>query len=89
MKELEIKELDQLKSFFSDEAAWSQQRIYVSQQKYVLELLKETGQLACKLANTPIKPNHKLGDNNSDATCGSRKLLKIGEPIDLLVTHET
>ena len=55
----------------------------------MLELLKETGQLACKLANTPIKPNHKLGDNYSDATCGLRKLLKIGEPIDLLVTHET
>ena len=34
----------------------------------MLDLLKETGKLACKPANTPIEPNHKLGDNNSDAS---------------------
>lgn len=33
----------------------------MSQQKYAMDLLKELGKLACKLASTPIEPNHKLG----------------------------
>ncbi|RVW79732.1 hypothetical protein CK203_042348 [Vitis vinifera] len=32
-----------------------------SQRKYTLELLKEIGMLGCKLAETPIEPNHRLG----------------------------
>ena len=34
----------------------------------MLDLLKETGKLACKPTNTPIEPNHKIGDNNSNAS---------------------
>ena len=33
----------------------------------MIDLLKETGMLACKPANTPIDPNHKLGEENEDA----------------------
>ena len=31
-------------------------------------LLKETRKLACKLASTPINPNHKLGEAKEGAT---------------------
>lgn len=43
------------------EAAYSKSRIFISQQKYILNLLKKTGKLTCKPANTSIDPNPKLG----------------------------
>ena len=33
----------------------------VSQRKYILDLLQETGMLGCKPAETPMEPNLKLG----------------------------
>ena len=32
----------------------------MSQRKYVLDILEETGMLDCKLVNTPMDPNVKL-----------------------------
>ena len=46
--------------------AHSKQGIFISQQKSVTDLLKETGKLACKPADTPIDPNHKLGEALKD-----------------------
>lgn len=43
------------------EIAWSKKRISVSQQKYVLNLLKETGMFGCKPTETPMESNAKLG----------------------------
>ena len=34
----------------------------------MLDLFKEIGKLACKPTDTPIEPNHKIGDNNSNAS---------------------
>ena len=65
-KEFEIKELRRLKYFLGIEVAHSKQWIFISQQKYVTNLLRETGKLACKPANTPIYPNHKLGEAKED-----------------------
>ena len=42
------------------EVARSKKGIVVSQQKYILDLLKETGMMGCRPANTPIDPNQKL-----------------------------
>ena len=65
-KEFEIKQLGRLKYFLGIEVAHSKQGIFISQQKYVTDLLKETGKLACKPADTPIDPNHKLGEALED-----------------------
>ena len=62
IREFEIKELEKLKYFLGIEVAHSRQGIFISQQKYVTDILKETGKLACKAASTPIDPNHKLGE---------------------------
>ena len=67
-KEFEIKELGRLKYFLRIEVAHSRQGIFISQHKYVTDLLTKTGKLACKLASTPIDPNHKLGETEEDAT---------------------
>ena len=34
--------------------------IFLSQRKYVLDLLKEIGMLGCKAVETPIEVNHKV-----------------------------
>ena len=47
-REFEIKGPSKLKYFLGIEVTRSQEGIFVSQQKDVLDLLKETGKLACK-----------------------------------------
>ena len=41
--------------------AWSSRGIFLSQHKYVLDLLKEIGMLGCKPMDTPIVEKHYLG----------------------------
>ncbi|KAA0048527.1 transportin-3 isoform X1 [Cucumis melo var. makuwa] len=62
--EFEIKDLGNLKYFLGMEVARSKYGIFVSQRKYTLDLLTETGMLGCRPADTPIEFNCKLG--NSD-----------------------
>ncbi|KAK3020642.1 hypothetical protein RJ639_046426 [Escallonia herrerae] len=61
-KEFEIKDLEKLKYFLGIEVARSKEGIFVSQQKYVLDLLEETGKLHCRPSDTPIEPNHRLAE---------------------------
>ncbi|KZV35233.1 hypothetical protein F511_09466 [Dorcoceras hygrometricum] len=42
------------------EVARSKKGIYVSQRKYILDLLEETGMTGCRPSDTPIDPNLKL-----------------------------
>jgi hypothetical protein len=62
VKEFEIKDLGKLKYFLGIKVARSKHGIFISQQKYVLDLLKDTGMLGCKLVETPIEQNHRLGE---------------------------
>ncbi|KAM2871597.1 hypothetical protein FF1_019225 [Malus domestica] len=57
-----MKDLGALKYFLGIEVARSQQGIFLSQRKYVLDILTETGMLACKPVDTPIELNYKLGE---------------------------
>ncbi|KAK2452382.1 putative mitochondrial protein [Trifolium repens] len=61
-KEFEIKDLGNLKYFLGMEVARSKKGISVSQRKYVLDLLKETGMLGCKPSETPMDATVKLGN---------------------------
>ena len=59
--EFEIKALGLLWYFLGLEFACSSRDIFVSQQKYVVDLLKLTGMVDCSPIWNPIKPNVKLG----------------------------
>ncbi|KAA0041351.1 Cysteine-rich RLK (receptor-like protein kinase) 8 [Cucumis melo var. makuwa] len=63
--ELEIKDLGNLKYFLGIEVARSKEGISVSQGKYTLDLLIETGMLGCRPADTPIEFNCKLGNSDN------------------------
>lgn len=66
-EEFEIKDLGYLRYFLGMEIARSRHGIFVSQRKYVLDLLKETGMLGCKPASTPMDSNKKI-DSEIDKT---------------------
>ena len=59
-KDFEIKDLGTLKYFLGMEFARSRDGIFVTQRKYTLDLLSETGLLGCRAAETPTEPNQKL-----------------------------
>ena len=58
--EFEIKDLRTVKYFLRMEVARSKERIVISQRKYILDLLNETGFLGCKPANTPMDSTKRL-----------------------------
>ena len=62
-KEFEIKEQGKLKYFLDIEVAYSTQGILISQQKYVIDLLVETGKIGCKPVSTPMDPKERLKKN--------------------------
>jgi hypothetical protein len=59
-KSFEVKDLGKLGYFLGIEVAYSSQGIYLSQRKYVLDLLSKTGMLHYKPLSTPIEQNHRL-----------------------------
>ncbi|KAI9193816.1 hypothetical protein LWI28_000412 [Acer negundo] len=59
-QEFEVKDLGTLKYFLGMEFARSKRGIFVSQRKYILDLLGEIGMIGYKAAETSIEPNLKL-----------------------------
>ncbi|RVX11393.1 Retrovirus-related Pol polyprotein from transposon RE1 [Vitis vinifera] len=56
----QTKDLGKLKYFLGIEIAQSSSGVVLSQRKYALDILEETGMLDCKPVDTPIDPNVKL-----------------------------
>ena len=59
-KEFEMKDLGPLKYFLDIKVSRTKQRLFLSQRKYTLNLLVETGNSACKFVDTLIEINHSL-----------------------------
>ncbi|XP_070031841.1 uncharacterized mitochondrial protein AtMg00810-like [Nicotiana tomentosiformis] len=56
----QTKNLDTLKYFLGIEVAHSSSGIFISQRKYVLDILKEIGMMSCRPVDTLMDPNAKL-----------------------------
>jgi hypothetical protein len=65
-KAFEVKDLGQLRYFLGIEIARSTKGIVLSQRKYVLDSLTETGMLGCRSIASPIDRNHRLCAESGD-----------------------
>lgn len=57
-----------MKYFLGIEVAHSEKGIFISQQKYILDLLKETRMVDCRPCETPIDLKHRLENDEEGAT---------------------
>ena len=58
--EFEMKDFGHLKYFLGIEVSQSDKGTFLSQKKYALDLLQETGMSACQPADTPVEEGMKL-----------------------------
>ncbi|XP_057999413.1 uncharacterized mitochondrial protein AtMg00810-like [Hevea brasiliensis] len=86
-QEFEIKDLGRLKYFLGIEVVRSDKGIFISQRKYILDLLEETRTLGCKSAESPIKENHKLQDRVGESMDIGRYQRLVGRLIYLSQTR--
>ena len=56
----QTKDLGKLNYFLGIEVAQSNSEVVISQSKYTLDILTDTGMLNCKPVDTPMDPNVKL-----------------------------
>nr|CAD41085.2 OSJNBb0011N17.2 [Oryza sativa Japonica Group] len=86
-KEFEVKDLGQLKYFLGIEIARSPRGIVLSQRKYALDLLSDTGMLGCRPASTPVDQNHKLCAESGNPVNKERYQRLVGRLIYLCHTR--
>ena len=60
------------------EVTHSKKGIFISQQKYITDLLKETGKTTCKPASTPVDSNIKLGSAEEDIVMDKELYKRLG-----------
>jgi hypothetical protein len=65
-KVFDIKDLGPLKYFLGIEVARSQKGIFISQRKYTLDLLEETGKLGVKPIYSPMELHHHLSPDDGE-----------------------
>jgi Reverse transcriptase (RNA-dependent DNA polymerase) len=89
LKEMfDIKDLGLLKYFLGIEIAHSPKELFISQRKYTLDLLRETGKLGCKPISTPIDSKVKLNtDDDRPIDNISQFQRVVGKLIYLTVTR--
>ena len=74
--EFEMKNLEGLKYFLGIKVR-PNEGIFLSQRKYVLDLLSELGLLDCKPVDTPIIQNHKLREHTDQMPTNKEKYQRL------------
>ena len=65
-QDFEMKDIGNLRYFLKMEATRNKNGISISQRKYVLDLLQDTGMMGCKPVDTPMDANVKLDMKEND-----------------------
>ncbi|WRX19899.1 Reverse transcriptase [Theobroma cacao] len=86
--QFQIKDLGLLKYFLGVEVTRSKKGIFLSQRKYVLDLLTKTGKLGAKPCNAPMTPNLQLTKEDGELFEDPEKHKRlVGKLNYLTVTH--
>jgi Reverse transcriptase (RNA-dependent DNA polymerase) len=85
--EFDIKDLGYLRYFLGIEVARSHKGLFLSQRKYVLDLLKETGKLRVKPSNVPMNYNNKSSPDEEVLENISQFQRLVGKLIYLTITR--
>lgn len=80
-----MKDLGRLKYFQGIAVVYSKEGIFLSQRKYILDLLKDTGIVGSKPASQIPRLRKRKGDGIED----KRKIPKISWKVDIFVAHQT
>jgi len=78
--------LGRFKYFWGTEVAHSRKGTFISQQKYIIDLLKEIGKTTCKLTSSPFDPNIKLGSSKKDIIM-NKEMYQTCWQTYLLISH--
>ena len=66
-KHFQTKDLESLKYFLDIEVAQSKEVVVISQRKYALYILKQTGMMESRPMDSPMDPNQKLMTNQCES----------------------
>lgn len=87
-KAFSIKDLGQLRYFLGIEVAKTLDGLVLSQRKYILDILKDSRMLGCKLSAFPIKHNLKLDRREEEARVDVGVYIRlVGRLLYLQATH--
>ncbi|PNX83829.1 beta-galactosidase [Trifolium pratense] len=76
-REFEMKDLGFLKYFLGIEVSRSKKGIFLSQRKYALDLLQETGMSACQPATSPMEEGLKLHNITDQVSCDKGRYQRL------------
>jgi len=84
----QTKDLRHLKYFLGIEVAQSRDGVVISQRKYALDILEETGMQNCRPADSPMDPNQKLLADQSEIYPDPERYRRlVGKLIYLTITR--
>jgi len=83
----EMKDLGVMRYFLGVEVGRSKEGLFISQRKYTLNLLKEIGMLACKLADTPLEKGWNVEEKEDTLVEKERYQSLVGRLIYLSLTR--
>ncbi|RVX21188.1 Retrovirus-related Pol polyprotein from transposon TNT 1-94 [Vitis vinifera] len=79
------KDLGELKYFLGIEVSRSKKGMFLSQRKYVLDLLKETGKIEAKPCTTPMVPNVQLMPDDGDPFYNPKRYQRVVGKLNYLI----